>query len=147
MSTVRKIKCLAALLVLSALIICRATIPISADGDWMGSLTKCACGDYWFMRLQDGHIRWYAHSDDQGSKPQDFGTYVKTGWSTSRWDFSRGGGAVTMRAGWLLSSFDGLPGNGRLYCWRYPLRWNADRVVRLMEANEKEAKDKNETKK
>lgn len=124
------------------LVICRATIPISVNGDWSGKLTQCACGDYWFMRFRDGNVKWYAHSDEDGSKPKNWGKYVKVGWNTYRWDLDRGRGAVTVKSGWLVSRFDGLPGNRRRYCWRYPLFTKADRVARQMEANEKIAKDK-----
>ena len=136
----------AGLLIVAVLIICRATIPIPINGNWIGTLTKCACGDYWIMRFQDGRVKWYAHSDDEGSKPKDWGTYVKIGRNTYRWDLERGGGAITVSAGWFVSSFDGAPGSGRLYCWRDPLFWRADGVVRKMEANERKMKDERATK-
>jgi len=142
MSARGKIKCVAVLLALSLLIVGRATIPISVSGDWMGTLTKCACGDYWVMRFQDGHVKWYAHSDDEGSKASDWGTYVKIGRNTYRWDLERRRGAVIVRTGWLVSSFDRFPGSARLYCWRYSLFWKANRVVRKMEANEKQEREK-----
>lgn len=130
-----RMKSLAAPVIVGALIVCRVAIPISVDGDWIGSLTKCACGDRWIMRFQDHQVRWYPHSDEPGSTPQDFGTCVKTGRSSYRWNFR--GKPMTVTAGWLVARIDGMPGNGPLYCWRYPLFWKADRVVRVMEANEK----------
>ena len=132
-----KMKWRIALAIVTVLILCRATIPISANGDWTGTLTKCACGDYWFARFQDGHVKWYAHSGDEGSTPTDWGTYEKIGRNTYRWHFERGGATVTVRVGWLVSSVDGVPGYGRFYCWCYPLFWKANRVVREMNANEK----------
>jgi hypothetical protein len=130
MSARGKKRCLIALSVLLVLILCRATIPISVDGDWMGSLSKCACGMYSFLRFQNGHIVWYGHGGEPARNPRERGTYAKTGWNTYSWVRSDGHGTITVRPGWLLGSFDGVEGSGRLYCWRYPLFWKADRIVR-----------------
>src|SRR6267142_3494719 len=68
------------------LIIVRLTVPISPNGDWMGPLTKCACGMYSFDRFQDGLVVGYGHGGEPTDSPRAFGTYTKIGWNLYRWD-------------------------------------------------------------
>jgi hypothetical protein len=119
------------LLSAAALLTCRVAIPLTVEGDWMGSLTKCACNMYSFLRFQDGRAVMYGHGGEPDASPRNLGTYTKIGWNKYRWETAWNRcGPITVRVGWFLSSFEGVQGTNTLYCWRYPLHAKADWIVR-----------------
>ena len=136
----------------AVLLTCRMAIPLSIEGDWMGSLTKCACNMYSFVRFEDGHAIIYGHGGEPEPSPQNLGTYTKIARNTYRLDTTRWnrGVPITVKAGWFFSSFEGVQGNSTFYCWRYPLHRKADWIVResqRMAVEERKARADERTKK
>ncbi len=122
----RKIVGLAALPV-ALLLGLRVFVSVPMDGDWVGTMTMCACNHVNLMRFHDGHVTWYGHGGEP-DLPTDWGTYRKIGRNTFEW-VSRKDPATIVKSGWLLSSYHGGPFREKVYyCWRYPLPWRANKL-------------------
>lgn len=126
---------LAAAAIIAILGVARLVVPITPAGDWMGRLTKCACGMYSFDRFQDGVVISYGHGGEVDDSPRAMGSYTKVGWNVYRWDAPwNKTGPITIRPGWLFTRYEGIHGGGTDWCWRYLLSTKADRIVRESKA-------------
>ena len=111
----------------------RLTVPVSLEGDWMGSLTKCACNHLNLVRFHDGHVTWFGHGGEP-SKLTDWGTYRQVGWNTFEWSSAKHP-ITTVRVGWFFTSYEGgfLKSNEIIYCWRYPFASRANKLYQQCE--------------
>jgi hypothetical protein len=123
----------AAVLLLIGIAVLRLAVPIQIEGDWTGSLTKCACNHRNLVRFHEGHVTWYGHGGD-ASELTDWGTYRKVGWNTYQWTSPKHP-PTTVCVGWFCSSYQGgfLKQNEALLCWRYPFPWRANKLFRECE--------------
>jgi hypothetical protein len=126
----RKIAGLAALPV-ALLVGLRIFVSVPIEGDWVGTMTMCACNHVNLMRFHGGQITWYGHGGEP-DLPTDWGTYRKIGRNTFEWA-SRKYPATIVKSGWLLSSYRGGPLQGVHYCWRYPWSWRANKLFKQCE--------------
>jgi hypothetical protein len=122
---------IAAVSIVTILVGARLVVPITPAGDWMGPLTKCACGMYSFDRFQNGHIVSYGHGGEADDSPRAIGSYTKVGWNVYRWDAPwNTTGPITIRPGWFFIRYEGIHGAGSDWCWRHLLFAKANRIVR-----------------
>src|SRR5512141_2826341 len=123
---------IAGLATLLTLLFVRVFVSIPIEGDWMGTMTKCACNHRNLMRFHDGRVTWYGHGGEP-DLPTDWGRYRKIGRNKFEWS-SRKNPPTIVKSGWLLSSYRGGALRQKVYyCWRYPWSWRANKLFNQCE--------------